>query len=128
MDLNDFFGASEWLSEDFECVWPQSGEVVSGPWNYAMINIHYPSYAPWRFKVESLIGEGDTVVSDVFISDGVQQARSVTISQVREGKIVRQTEYWPECFQAPEWRREWVRIPEELAGLVPIERKQCINY
>ena len=92
MDMNDFFGASEWLSDDFECVWPQSGEVVQGAWNYAMINIHYPSFAPWQFKVENLLVQGNQVVSNVFISDGIQQARVITFSTVEDGKIVRQQE------------------------------------
>ena len=129
MDMNDFFGASEWLSDDFECVWPQSGEVVQGAWNYAMINIHYPSFAPWQFKVENLLVQGNQVVSNVFISDGIQQARAITFSTVEDGKIVRHQEYWPESFAAPQWRTPWVARSEEPEAetLAPIERKQCIG-
>ena len=130
MDMNDFLGAGEWLSDDFECVWPQSGEVVQGAWNYAMINIHYPSYAPWLFKVESLLVQGNQVVSNVFITDGIQQARTITFSTVEDGKIVRQQEYWPESFCAPQWRSQWVAQPKALAleALAPIERGQCVGY
>ena len=129
MDMNDFFGASEWLSDDFECVWPQSGEVVQGAWNYAMINIHYPSFAPWQFKVENLLVQGNQVVSNVFISDGIQQARAITFSTVEDGKIVRHQEYWPESFAAPQWRTPWVARSEEPEAetLASIERKQCIG-
>ena len=130
MHSNDFLAASEWLSDDFECVWPQSGEVVQGAWNYAMINIHYPSYAPWQFKVESLLVQGNQVVSNVFITDGIQRARTITFSTVEDGKIVRQQEYWPESFCAPQWRSQWVAQPKALAleALAPIERGQCVGY
>ncbi len=30
MDRNDFMSVCDWLSDDFECVWPQSGEIITG--------------------------------------------------------------------------------------------------
>ena len=129
MDLNDFFGATEWLGDNFECTWPQSGEVVQGAWNYAMINIHYPSFGPWQFKIENLLVQGDQVVTNVFISDGVQQARAITFSTVHKGKIVKQLEYWPESFMAPPWRSPWIYRSGQQAAevLPPIERAHCIS-
>lgn len=129
MDMNDFFGATEWLDDNFECTWPQSGEVVQGAWNYAMINIHYPSFGPWQFKIENLLVQGDQVVTNVFISDGVQQARAITFSTVHKGKIVKQLEYWPESFMAPPWRSQWIyRSGQQVAEVLPpIERAHCIS-
>lgn len=129
MDMNDFFGATEWLGDSFECTWPQSGEVVQGAWNYAMINIHYPSFGPWQFKIENLLVQGDQVVTNVFISDGVQQARAITFSTVHKGKIIKQLEYWPESFMAPPWRSQWIYSsgPRMEEVLPPIERKHCIS-
>jgi hypothetical protein len=129
MDLNDFLGAIDWMSDDFECVWPQSGEVIQGGWNYAMINIHYPSYAPWRFVIEDILVQGQQVVSNIHISDGIQQARLIAFSTVNARKIVRQIEYWPESFTAPQWRRQWISCNEknEQEILPPIERRQCFG-
>ncbi|MFC3914131.1 nuclear transport factor 2 family protein [Pseudaeromonas sharmana] len=107
MDRNNFFAAAEWLAEDFECSWPQSGEVIKGPWNYAMINIHYPSFSPWRFRIEQMILEDNQVITDVFISDGIQQARAITISFVAHGLIAHQTEFWPESLTPAKWRDRW---------------------
>lgn len=28
--------------------------------------------------------------------------------ELRDGKIVRETDYWPEPYDAPEWRAQWV--------------------
>ena len=128
MHSNDFLAASDWLAEEFECFLPQSGETIRCGWDYAMINIHFPSFGPWSFEVESLLADGERVVSDVKITDGIQVARVVTFSTVLEGKIVRQVEYWPESFAAAEWRKKWTsqRTDSEL-DLMPIERKHCIG-
>lgn len=128
MDRNDFMSVCDWLSDDFECVWPQSGEVITGAWNYAMINIHYPSFAPWRFQVERMLVDGDQVVTDVLISDGIQQARAVTFSTVAAGRIVRQIEYQPESFVAPKWRRQWAKLqPDNPEPMLALERRTTLS-
>ena len=45
----------------------------------------------------------------------VQTARAITFSGLRHGRIVRQTEYWPDPFEAAEWRARWVEriLPKE---------------
>lgn len=128
MHSNDFLAASDWLADEFECFLPQSGETIRGGWNYAMVNIHFPSFGPWSFEIESLLADGERVVSDVKITDGIQEARLVTFSTVRDERIVRQVEYWPERFVAAEWRKEWTsRNADAGVDLVPIERKHCIG-
>jgi hypothetical protein len=52
-------------------------------------------------------GEGE-VASEVAVTDGVTTGRAITFSQVREGKILRQVEYWPDPFEAAAWRSQWV--------------------
>lgn len=110
IESNDFYKASEWLSEDFECFWPQSSELISGRLNYAEINTNYPADGTWRFHINSIISESNNVVSDVDITDGSVSARAITFHKVENELITRQTEYWPENYEAPEWRRQWVRI------------------
>lgn len=108
MNSNDFFKAAEWLSEDFECVWPQSSEIISGRRNFAEINTSYPTHATWKFKINSLIAEGDQVVSDVSVTDGTIRARAITFHTIKNNLISRQVEFWPDDFPAPEWRSQWV--------------------
>ena len=59
------------------------------------------------------VAGGDLAVLEVELtySDGsVYQA--VSIAEVREGKVMRQTEYFAEPFDAPQWRAQWVtRMP-----------------
>lgn len=110
MNGNDFFKAAEWLAEDFECVWPQSSEVICGRRNFAEINTSYPANGLWKFTINSLVAEGDQVVSDVSVTDGTVRARVITFHTIKNDKIFRQVEFWPDDFPAPAWRAHWVKI------------------
>ena len=48
------------------------------------------------------------MATDVTVTDGVVVARSLLFSEIRDGRIARQTEYWPDPFEAPAWRAQWV--------------------
>lgn len=110
MRTNNFYAASECFSEDFECHWPQSGELISGRLNFAQLNTQYPAHGPWTFEITNIISEGNQVVTDVFVSDGVQKGRAITFHTVANGLITRQVEFWPDPFEAPAWRSQWVKI------------------
>ncbi len=72
------------------------------------LNSAYPAEGLWRFTINSLVHEREQVVTDVSVTDGTRQDRALTFHTVRDGKICRQTEYWPDPFEAPEWRKQWV--------------------
>lgn len=105
---NDFHAAGELLHDEYMLDWPQSGERIQGRANFVAVNEHYPAAGPWRVTVHRLIAEGNEVVSEVTVTDGAQTGRAITFSTVREGRIVRQTEYWPDPFAAAAWRAQWV--------------------
>ena len=108
MQTNDFDAASELLAEDYELYWPQSSERIIGRANFAAVNTHYPAHGLWRFTVHKILAEGDEVVSEVSVTDGEVVATAITFSTVKGGLIRKQLEYWPDPFEAPAWRREWV--------------------
>ena len=114
MNSNDFHKASRWLSEDFQCIWPQSSEVIQGPQNFAELNAHYPSQGKWKFVVNEIIEENGKVVTDVSVSDGVQAARAITFHTVEKGLIQKQVEFWPDNYDAPAWRKKWVQICQDI--------------
>lgn len=115
MQTNDFVTASELLHDDYLLEWPQSGERIRGRANFVAVNVNYPAHGPWEFTIHRILAEGDEVVSDVSVTDGVVRARAITFSTMRDGKILRQTEFWPDPFEAPAWRAQWVeKIEEEL--------------
>ncbi|EGR0775442.1 nuclear transport factor 2 family protein [Vibrio cholerae] len=110
MKTNDFAKASEWLSLDFEGFWPQSGELILGRENFVAINAHYPANGHWLFNIHSVVCEGDSVVTDVSITDGVQKARAITFHTVENGLITKQNEFWPDEMPPQAWRAQWVKI------------------
>ena len=57
---------------------------------------------------------GREVVTEVVITDGEVEARAITFHTVRGNTICHQTEFWPDLYEAPHWRRHWVTsIPRE---------------
>ena len=113
MQTNDFSAASELLHDDFVLDWPQSGERIRGRENFVSVNQNYPAHGHWEFTVHRIFAEGDQAVSDVDVTDGVIRARVITFSTIREGKIWRQTEFWPDSFEPAPWRAAWVEKIED---------------
>ena len=113
MATNDFRSVGSLLAEDFVLEWPQSGERIRGRDNYAAMNEQYPTTTGrWTFTVNRLVGNDQTAVSDVNVSDGVQNARAVSFFTVRDRKIARMVEFWPEPFAALENRKHLVEKPD----------------
>jgi ketosteroid isomerase-like protein len=108
MQTNDFKSAGEFLHDDYVLEWPQSGEQIRGRANFIAINEHYPAHGRWEFTIHRIVAEGDEVVSDVGVTDGTITGRAITFSTVRDGKIIYQTEFWPDPFEPSTWRAEWV--------------------
>ncbi|WP_163836029.1 nuclear transport factor 2 family protein [Spartinivicinus ruber] len=110
MNANNFYKASEWLAEDFECYWPQSSELIVGRDNFAKINTHYPVNGEWKFHINNILGKDNQVVTEVEVSDNEVSATVITFHKVEKGVISRQKEYWPDSFETPLWRRQWVVV------------------
>ena len=108
MQTNDFKAAGELLHDDYTLEWPQSGERIRGRANFVAINENYPAHGRWQFTIQRIIAEGNEVVSDVDVTDGVITARVITFSTIQEGKILHQIEFWPDPFEPAEWRAQWI--------------------
>lgn len=112
MASNDFASVGAVLADDFACEWPQSRERVRGRDNFARMNAEYPAHGRWAFEVHRLFGSGAEVVSDVDITDGVQQARAISFFTVEGGLVRRIVEFWPEPYPAPANRAHLVEAME----------------
>ncbi len=108
MGSNDFHYAAEMLSENYECHWPQSGEVIVGRANFAAVNKEYPTIGAWRFRIERLIADGPEVVTHTLVANDAISTEVISFSTVSGGLIERQVEFWPDPFPAPDWRARWV--------------------
>jgi len=108
MNSNNFALAAELLSEDFVLEWPQSSERIRGQDNFVAVNEEYPASGPWRFTINRFFGNDTDVVTDVSVTDGTQVARAITFHTVQNGLIIKQVEFWPENYPAPENRKHLV--------------------
>ena len=109
MQTNDFRRAGALLHDEYVLEWPQSGERIRGRANFVAMNENYPAQGRWSFTVHRLIADAFQVATEVTVTDGAGiSARAITFSTVRDGKIVHQTEYWPDPFEPAAWRAQWV--------------------
>ncbi len=105
---NDFVAVAEVLADDFVLEWPQSKERIRGAERFARMNAEYPANGPWRFQVRQLFGDQEHAVSVVDVTDGVQSAQPISFFSVRDGRVSKLVEYWPEPFAAPASRAHLV--------------------
>jgi limonene-1,2-epoxide hydrolase len=104
MATNDFHSVKAVLADEFTVEWPQSRERIRGGENFARMNAEYPTTSHWQFKINRLVASGESVVTQVSVSDGTQSAEPISFFSVVGGSITKMVEYWPEPFTAAENR------------------------
>jgi len=112
MKTNDFRSVGSVLADDFVLEWPQSNERIRGRDNYTTMNEEYPAHGCWQFTVHRIVGNESEAVSDVTVTDGVQLGRAVTFFSIRDGKIAKMIEFWPDPFPARGDRKHLVELIE----------------
>ena len=96
----------EYATDDFVQEWPQSGERIRGRDNAMAINQNYPGFP--TSTVRRVLAAGDLVTSEVVLDYGGQIYQGVSVFEFRDGRIVMETDYFAQPFQAPSWRARWV--------------------
>ncbi|RQS66466.1 nuclear transport factor 2 family protein [Burkholderia sp. Bp8963] len=108
MATNDFHAVKAVLAEDFVLEWPQSNERIRGGDNFARLNAAYPADGPWSFTINRIVAGERDATSDVSVTDGVVQARAITFFTVENRTITKIVEFWPEPYDAPFDRSQFV--------------------
>ena len=93
--------------DDAVMEYPQSGERIVGAENRRAVYGAFPGLP--KVTPRELRVSGDLVVAeaDLDYGDGVAW-QAVFVFELRDGKIARETAYWPQPFEAAEWRAQWV--------------------
>jgi hypothetical protein len=126
-NARDLVSLETLVHQDFEDVYPQSGERTRGLANLRAIIEHYPGGGYAGHGTDRVVGAEDRWVMTPAFSllrvegsgdtfTGVSRGRYpdgtdwyiVTIGQVREGKVWRAETFFAQTFEAPSWRSEWV--------------------
>jgi ketosteroid isomerase-like protein len=95
-------------ADDAICDYPQSGERILGRSNLQALRTHHPA-RPSGFSVRRMLGNGDLWVTEYTIDYEGRSAFTVSIMEFRSGKVVHETQYFADPFEAPAWRSQWVQ-------------------
>ena len=105
VDRADFDSAFRLMSPDAVIDWPLSNARMAEPRLWQQVNEHYPGR--WAASVQSLVADGDSVVTLTDISDGSINVVAISFFTVHNGQITNLVEYWPEPYAPPEARSQW---------------------
>jgi ketosteroid isomerase-like protein len=105
----DWDGVVTDIAEDFVQDWPQSGERITGRQHCLAIYRNYPGGSP-RLTPWRITGGGDAWTVESRMRYGDKPVDGIHIFEFRDGRIVRETDYWADPFDPPAWRSEWVTI------------------
>lgn len=94
--------------EDFVADMPQSGERIRGRDNMRALQQAFPPDRAPTFRVRRITGGGDVWTVEATGDYGGEVYLVVVIVEFRDGKIIRETRYYPQPFEPPEWRSQWV--------------------
>jgi hypothetical protein len=106
--LGDADAEHDIYDDDAICDYPQSGERILGRRNLQALRSHHPG-KPSGFNVKRIVGKGDLWITEYTIIYQGQPAFTVSIMEFRSGKVVHETQYFADPFEAPAWRRQWVQ-------------------
>jgi hypothetical protein len=86
--------------------YPQSGERIYGRRNIQALRGHYP--ARQEFFIRRVLGVGDLWITEYIITYDGKPIYTVSIMELRDGKVAHETQYFADPFQPPAWRAQWV--------------------
>src|SRR5215475_3323403 len=91
-------------TDDAICDYPQSGERIVGRSNLQALRGHHPG-KPSGFHVKRVLGAGNLWITEYTINYQERAAYTVSIMEFRDGKVVHETQYFADAFEAPDWRK-----------------------
>jgi ketosteroid isomerase-like protein len=108
MQAGDWEAVGGYLHDDFVQEWPQSGERIVGRDNAIAINQNFPGGLP-AMRFRRTLADGDLAVLELELTyaDGSRYL-GMSVLELRDGKVVKETDYFAQPFQAPQWRAQWV--------------------
>jgi hypothetical protein len=96
--------------EDYVMEMPQSGERIRGREMMREFQEAYPN--PPSMQLRRVLVRDELWVVEIVSDYGGRIYNAVLIIELRDGKMWRDTRYYAEPFEAPEWRAQWVERTE----------------
>jgi hypothetical protein len=96
--------------EDYVMEMPQSGERIRGRQKMRKFQEAYPN--PLSMQLRRVLVRDELWVAELVSDYGEQVYDVALIIELRDGKMWRDTRYYAEPFEAPEWRAQWIERME----------------
>jgi hypothetical protein len=98
-------------ANDAICDYPQSGERILGRSNLQALRSHHPG-KPSGFQIKRILDRDGMWITEYIIVYETATYFTVSLMEFRDGKVIHETQYFAEPFDAPTWRSRWVqRMP-----------------
>src|SRR3984893_12723380 len=94
--------------DDAICDYHQSGERILGRSDLQALRSHHHGKT-FGFDVNRILGNGNLCITEYTITYQGRPAYTVSIMEFRNGKVVHETQYFGDPFEAPAWRSQWVQ-------------------
>jgi len=107
-DANDFDAEHDIYCDDAVLDYPQSGERIRGRRNIQESRTVQPNKK--RFSVRRIIGTGNFWLTEFVLTYDGTPAYSVSIMEIKKGKVVRETQYFCDPFQPGPSRAHLVEL------------------
>jgi ketosteroid isomerase-like protein len=94
--------------DDAVIEYPQSGERILGREKLRRLRESHP--AKLDFSVQRIVGFGDLWITEYVIRYDGKPVNTVSIMVFDGDRVARETLYFADPFDPPEWRSEWVEV------------------
>jgi SnoaL-like domain len=105
-DANDFDTEHSIYHDDAVLEYPQSGERIRGRSNIQITRARQPNRK--RFVIRRITGRGDLWVTEYILMYDDKPSHTVSIMEFAGDKVIRETQYFADPFEAAAWRAQWV--------------------
>jgi len=105
-DANDFEAEHEIYHDDALLEYPQSGERIHGRRNIQTSRFAQPNKK--RFMVRRVLGAADLWVTELVLTYDGLPSYTVSIMELRDRKVARETQYFGDPFEPGASRAQWV--------------------
>ena len=107
MNRRDWETVASLLAPDVVLELALSRETIRGRDEFIAFNRGYPG--AWEIAIDQVVADGDDVVLRLTVTIGEQAEIAIAFFELRDGLIVKETDYWPEFYDPPAWRGERYR-------------------
>ncbi len=109
-EAGDYEAEHDIYAEDAVLEYPQSGERFRGRQNIQKGRAGHP--AERHFIIKRIHGVGDLWITEYVITYDGKPTYTVSLMELRDGKVQRETQYFGDPFDPPAWRAGLVEKTE----------------